>query len=142
VKVCFDTSVLVTALVDQLPNHRVAFECLVEACGRGRPVVSTHALAECYATLTALPLPRRIAPTDARVIISEGLEKKLSVLPLDHRSYQLAIERVASRGLTSGVVYDALHLHCAEATGCTRLYTFNLAHFLRLDPQGVQILAP
>ena len=142
-KVCFDTSVLVTALVDQLPNHKVAFDCLVEACSRSaRPVISTHAIAECYATLTALPLPRRISPIDARVMIFEGLENKLSILPLSHGSYKLAISRVSSRGLASGVVYDALHLQCAESAGCTHLYTFNLTHFLRLDPQGVRILSP
>ena len=62
-KVFFDTSALVTAIVDQLPNHAAALACYRRLAQRRRgpkAVCSTHALAECYATLTALPLPRRL----------------------------------------------------------------------------------
>ncbi len=142
-KVGFDTSVLVTALVDQLPHHEAAFGCLAAACGSGEEaVVSTHALAECYATLTALPLRRRISPGEARLLISEGLENRLNVVTLDQGLYVRAMDRVALRGLASGVIYDALHLLCAESAGCARIYTFNLTHFLRLDPQGIQVMSP
>ena len=62
-KASFDTSALVTVIVDQLPNHAVALACYRRLAQRRRgpqAVCSTHALAECYATLTALPLPRRL----------------------------------------------------------------------------------
>jgi len=73
VKIYFDTSALVTALVDQLPNHENALSCLASACRDHEAVTSTHALAEIYATLTALPLPRRIQPGEARAMIADGL---------------------------------------------------------------------
>ena len=48
---------------------------------------------------------------------------------------------ISSIGLVSGVIYDALHLACAESSECKRLYTYNLVHFNRLGPQNVQISA-
>ena len=56
----FDTSVLVAALVDQLGNHEAAFRALQRYTdGEHAGCCSTHALAECYATLTALPVATR-----------------------------------------------------------------------------------
>ena len=59
----FDTSVLIPAVVDQLGNHEAAFDAFRQhGDGERRGCCSTHALAECYATLTALPLPSRVLP--------------------------------------------------------------------------------
>ncbi len=140
-RVYFDTSALVTALVAQLPNHEAALACLTGACRDHEALVSTHALAETYATLTALPLARRIQPSEARAIVAD-LRRKLGVLSLGARVYERAIDRVASLGLSSGSVYDALHLQCAEGAGCRRLHTYNLGHFQRLGPEGLTVLAP
>ena len=140
-KIYFDTSALVTALVDQLPNHEAALACLAVACRDHDAVVSTHSLAETYATLTALPLPRRIQPAEARAMVA-GLRRKLGVLPLAARLYERAIERAAGLGFSSGSIYDALHLECAEGAGCRRLHTYNLGHFQRLGPEGLTVLAP
>ena len=141
-KVYFDTSVLVTALVDQLPNHDAVLACLASACRDHEVFTSTHALAETFATLTALPLPRRIQPGEARAMISEGLKKHLRILPLSARLYETAIDRVAARGLSSGSIYDALHLVCAENSACRRIFTYNLGHFHRLGPENLSVLAP
>ena len=70
----FDTSVLVPALVDQLGNHRAAFDALRRYTDDDdRGYCSTHALAECYATLTALPLPKRVLPEEARSLVEESI---------------------------------------------------------------------
>lgn len=140
-KIYFDTSALVTALADQLPNHEAALACLAGACRDHDAVVSTHVLAETYATLTALPLPRRIQPAEARAMVA-GLRGKLGVLPLAARLYERAIDRVAALGFSSGSIYDALHLECAEGAGCRRLHTYNLGHFQRLDPKALTVLSP
>ena len=71
-KVFFDTSALVTAIVDQLPNHAVALACYHRLAQRRRgpqAVCSTHALAECYATLTAYNVTdfERLAPPGVEV---------------------------------------------------------------------------
>ena len=142
-KVCFDSSVLVAAVVDQLANHESACACFVQySKGKHRGCCSTHALAECYATLTALPLPRKIQATDARILIEENFIKRLEILELTQADYATALTRSSQLGLVSGVVYDALHLVAAERANCQRLYTCNLAHFNRLRPVGITVTAP
>ena len=142
-KVLFDTSVLVAAVVDQLPQHESALECFVShRDGNDEGCCSAHTLAECYATLTALPLARRVQPLEARQLIMENFVEKLTVLDLATDTYLEVLERVAGLGLRSGVVYDALHLASAEAAGCERLYTFNLRDFKRLSPKGLRIVSP
>ena len=79
----FDTSVLVPAIVDQLGNHRAAFDalhCFTDGDDRG--YCSTHALAECYATLTVLPLPKRVLPDEARSLVEESIRGRLSAVEL------------------------------------------------------------
>lgn len=142
-KVSFDTSVLVAAVVDQLANHEAAFECFFRYTSASHECFcSTHSIAECYATLTALPLKRRIHSGEARHLIAENFVNRLTILEIKRRGYLDALRRVADLGMISGGIYDALHLGCAEHAGCKRLYTYNLAEFRRLQPQGIVVTAP
>jgi predicted nucleic acid-binding protein len=122
-KVFFDTSALVTAIVDQLPNHAAA-------------------LAECYATLTALPLPRRIQPAEATRLIEENFLVHLEVIPWSVADYKAALTRVTTLGMRSGAIYDALHVRCAERAGCDRIITYNVTDFERLVAPGIEATTP
>lgn len=142
-KVSFDTSVLVAALVRELPDHRRALECLKRHLEDGDECYcSGHALAECYSTLTALPLQRRIFPAEAAQMIEVNVIQKLQILEISKAVYVRAIRSVADLGFRSGMVYDSLHLVCAEAGSCERIYTFNLKHFLRLESNGIEVVSP
>lgn len=142
-KVCFDSSVLVAAVVDQLTNHESACACFVQySQGKHRGCCSAHALSECYATLTALPLPKKIQAADARILIEENFIKRLEILKLTQTDYATALTRSSQLGLVSGVIYDALHLVAAEKAHCQRIYTYNLTHFHRLQPLGITVTAP
>lgn len=145
-KVFFDTSALVTAVVDQLPNHGAALACYRRFAqsrrGSSAAVCSTRALAECYATLTALPLARRIQPAEAARLIEDHFLRHLEAVPLSAADYKAALARVASLGLRSGAIYDALHARCAERTSCDRILTYNTADFERLAPPGIEVATP
>lgn len=141
--VLFDTSVLVPALVEQLPNHPSAFEIFVERTQDGAGAAcSTHALAECYAVLTALPLRRRITGAEARRLIDESIAARMETIELGRADYDWAIDRIAARGITGGAVYDALHVAAAQKHRCNRIYTFNVRHFRALAPTEIAVLAP
>ena len=141
--VFFDTSVLVTALVTELPNHERALDCLVKYSQKnGDACTTTHVLAETYACLTSLPVKKRISPMDAKSLIEESLVKNLEILPIVTQTYLSSIRRVSNMGMTSGIIYDALHLEMAESSGCTELLTYNLKDFRRLDPQNIRIVSP
>jgi predicted nucleic acid-binding protein len=142
-KVLFDTSVLVAALVTDLKNHEASQECLLQyTTSPNEGFCTSHALAECYATLTVLPLKRRIQPTESATLISDSLANRLKVLESKNSTYLESIQRVSRLGLISGIVYDALHLVSAELASCERLYTYNLRHFHSLNPKGITISAP
>ena len=141
--VFFDTSVLVTALVTELPNHERALDCLVNySRKKGNVCTTTHVLAETYACLTSLPVKKRISPMDAKSLIEESLVKNLEIHPIVTQTYLSSIRRVSNMGMTSGIIYDALHLEMAESSGCTELLTYNLKDFRRLDPQNIRIVSP
>ena len=142
-RVFFDTSVLVPAVVDQLANHEAARDALLhQTSSPHRGFCSTHALAECYATLTDLPLPRRVQPNEARLLIEESILGRLTAVALTADDYSAALRRVADAGLGSGAVYDALHICCAERMSADRILTYNLADFDRCRPRGIVVTAP
>ena len=139
----FDTSVLVPALVDQLGNHRAAFDALHRSTeGDDRGYCSTHALAECYATLTALPLPKRVLPEEARSVIEESIRGRLSAVEMVLDDYLEVLRHVSRLGLTSGAIYDALHVQCARKAAVDRILTYNVTHFERFDLAGIDVVAP
>jgi predicted nucleic acid-binding protein len=73
-KACFDTSVLVAALLRQHPQHPVAFAKLFEVQQkRLEGVLTTHGVAEVFATLTALPLKPRLQPGDAQKMLQRSI---------------------------------------------------------------------
>ena len=138
-----DTSVLVPAVVDQLGNHEAAFAALHRCtAGEDRGYCSTHALAECYATLTALPLPRRVLPEEARALVEESIGARLEAVPLTAGDYRDVLRQVARLGLASGAVYDALHARCARKANVDRILTYNVAHFERFELAGIVVTAP
>ncbi|MCC5848845.1 MAG: PIN domain-containing protein [Verrucomicrobia bacterium] len=141
--VFFDTSALVPVVTEQLPNHAAAHARFVSEMKRGHELCcSTHTLAECYATLTALPLPRRISGPEAARLIEVNFSRKLHIIDLNAEDYSKAIELCADLGRISGQIYDALHLFAALKRNCTQLFTYNYAHFQPLAAGRIAISAP
>jgi len=137
-----DASVLVPVVTDQLASHPAAFACYTHHLQQsGEVCTSSHALAECYATLTALPMRRRISGPEAMRLIEANFVRHLKVISLTHNDYLKALRLVAGMGRISGQIYDALHLIAAIKGDCQRLYTYNLRHFTGLDPT-IQIALP
>lgn len=134
--VFFDTSVLVPAVCDQLANHPTSFARLVSVLRAKQATAHTsaHVLAESYATLTALPLRRRISGPEALNLIETNFAGHLKIITLSESDTLKALRRAADLGRISGQVYDALHLTAAEKAGCQTLYTYNLDHFRNLKP--------
>ena len=142
-KVYFDTSVLVPALVDQLSNHPSAFSAFQNYISDGnKGFCSTHSLSELYSVLTALPLPRRIATLEAQMLITESILPRLEVVDLTRNDYLSALNLAASNGLSSGIIYDALHVTAARKAGCPRIYTYNIDHFNALLSGEIEVTSP
>lgn len=140
----FDTSVLVSLAVAHHPHHDLAYAAFHPVTtGRNQGFVSAHGLAETFTTLTRLPITPMVHPTEAYRFVSETIVAHCEVVCLVEKDYMATLEAAAKTGLRGGVVYDALHLRCAEKARCDRIYTFNISDFVRIAPHlGKQIVRP
>lgn len=142
-KACFDTSALVAALLQQHPHHVQAFPRLLAVHqGKLQGVITTHGLSELFATLTALPLKPRLAPADVHRMVEKSVLTQFEIVPLSAQHYAEALELTVQRGLSSGAIYDALHLVGARAARCDALLTFNRRHFEALTPGDPLVVQP
>jgi predicted nucleic acid-binding protein len=141
-KTFFDSSALVPVVTDQLPNHPAALETFVSHTGgKNAACTSAHALAECYATLTALPLSRRISGPEALHLIEVNFLKRLGIISLSTHDTLKAIRLAASLDKVSGQIYDAPHIIAARKANSTRIYSYYLAHFRPLS-NDIEVTTP
>ena len=142
-KVCFDTSALVAALLQNHPHHSLAFPHLQAVQGgRCQGYLTSHALAELFATLTALPLRPRLLPADVQRLIQVSVLPHFELIPLGNQEYHNAMALTVAQNCSSGAIYDALHLVGARAAACEKLLTFNLRHFKALAPADPIVCSP
>lgn len=142
-RVFFDTSVLVAAIIEGHPQHVRAFPWLDKARkGRLTFLVAAHSLAELYAVLSSYPTAPRIAPGVAARLVQENVQASARVIALSARDYALVIRGLAELSLAGGVVYDGLLARAAQKARAQRLLTLNPEDFLRVWPEGAGIVAP
>lgn len=143
-RVLFDTSVLVAALLGSHPNHSQAISWLKRAkSGEFEFLVSTHTLAELYAVLSSLPVKPRIDPATAQRLVYENVGVTAQPVSLTPEEYLLTIRHIAELGLSGGMIYDAIIARAAETSGADQLLTLNRSHFERVWPEGrSRIFAP
>lgn len=140
-KVAFDTSVLVAALVEDHPHHSRAVWWLRTRRSLER-IAAWHAYAETWAVLTAMPIEPRVTGEVAGAVL-DRLRRTIHLVPVKPATYLAASARCSARAVRSGGIYDALHLLTAEAEGADLLLTFNEQDFRRLaEPRGPRIVAP
>ena len=140
-KVLFDTSVLVAAIVEAHPRHPDAAPWLRRAkSGEIEFLAATHSLAELYSILSAFPAKPRISPTDAWRLIQENVAASARLIALSPDDYSATIQQASERGLSGGVIYDALIACAARKAGADRLLTLNLRDFRRVWPDGDSVL--
>ena len=131
-KVLFDTSVLVAVAIEEHPKNsesllwlrRVKTEVI-------EGFISTHTLAELYATLTRLPRRPRIKPESAQQLLEENL-KQFNRVVLTAEDYQETIALMVSLNLPGAGIYDALIAKSALKAGADVLLTLNPNDFTRL----------
>jgi predicted nucleic acid-binding protein len=143
-KILFDTSVIIAAMVEPHPLHSRAFPWFKRAKSKEFEIlVASHTLAELYAVLTTLPISPKITPGMARQLIFTNIEITGKTVSLSSSDYISVIKQMGDLGLSGGVIYDALIAKAAQKSKADRLITFNVDDFKRVWPEGVkQIFSP
>jgi predicted nucleic acid-binding protein len=135
VKLLFDTSVLVAAMLETHPDHAAALPWLRQIKdGTHQGVVSAHALAELYAILTRLPIRPKISAKLAGRLIKDNVLDVFEVIPLSAADYLEIIDYLSENNVIGGVTYDALHLQAAWKTNVDQVITINDKDFRRIYP--------
>ncbi|MCU0543683.1 MAG: PIN domain-containing protein [Oscillatoriaceae cyanobacterium Prado104] len=138
-KVLFDTSVIIAALLPKHPSHAPCFAELKAAQSRKiQGYLSTHSLAEVYSVMTRMPSQPRLSPGDAQILLERCLQY-LEAVPLETADYQAAIAQMTALNLPGGGIFDALIARAALKVAADRLLTLNPNHFTRLDATIAQI---
>ncbi len=133
-KLFFDTTVMVAALLPGHPHHARSFR-IFAAATRKQSACAAHSLAEAYSTFTRYPGKERMSAEAAGLMV-QGIEHRFTLVGLDGDEYCAAIRRMAQLGIVGGTVYDGLVAACALKAGADHLYTWNVRHF---DLLGAEI---
>lgn len=143
-KILFDTSVLIAALVESHPLHGRAFPWIRRAKEKKLElIVASHTLAELYAVLSTLPLKPRISPSVAWRLVKDNIISNSKIISLTPTEYGLTIKSLSEAGLIGGVTYDALIAKVAQKAKVKKLLTLNIDHFKKVWPEGEnKIISP
>ena len=135
-KFFFDTSVLISGMIEAHPMHEISFPWLKRAKAKEFDwAVCSHTLAELYVMLTSMPLRPKITPAIAVKLLHENIEKEAQVVSLTGRDYLTAIKNISKLNLPGGIIYDAIVAQAAEKFRADHLLTHNEKDFSRLFPQ-------
>jgi predicted nucleic acid-binding protein len=135
VKGYFDTNVLVAASIEGHPHHVQSFD-LVRAVKDGvlKGCISTQGLAEYYSVITRAPLAPRVHSAEAGRFLDDNILPYFELIAISAGEYKDVLRSCTNAGLIGGEVFDALHIHCAQRSGCDRVYTLNVKEFRSLAP--------
>jgi len=135
VRILFDTSLLVAAVVEGHSAHAVAFPWLQRVKDKADAgVVAAHSLAELYSILTRLPVRPVISPEMAREVITVNVLDLCEVVALSAADYVTLLTHLAGLKIAGGAVYAALLLHAARKADIDQVVTLNAHDFRRVYP--------
>lgn len=136
-KVLMDTSTMVAATVPALPDYGSAKPWLVRAnAGAFDFLISLHSIAEMYSVLTRLPVKPAISPTQARTLIRRDVLSCAITVALGENDYRQILDDLSQRGLSGGIIHDAVIARAADLAQVDHLVTLNVSHFQRVWPVG------
>jgi predicted nucleic acid-binding protein len=144
VRILFDTSLLIAALVEGHPAHSLAFPWLQRIKDKTDiGIVAAHSVAELYAILTRLPVRPAIPPDVAQELIIVNVLHTCEVVALSAADYVALLSHVTDLKIVGGAVYDALLLHTAWKAGVDLVVTLNAQDFRRVYPAlATRIVSP
>ncbi len=135
-RLLFDTSVLIAAIVEAHPAHAIALPWLQKAKRKEVEfVVAAHSLLEVYSVLTRAPFDPPISAPIAGQLIETNIKQCAQITALTAAEYGKLIDDLIQAGHIGGIVYDALIVRCAEKAKVDQIITLNPKDFQRLWPK-------
>ncbi|MBE3128243.1 MAG: PIN domain-containing protein [Actinobacteria bacterium] len=141
-KIFFDTSVLVAAVVNAHPKHANCLPWLQKVKKKEiEGIISVHSLIEIYSILTKLPLSPRINPALALNLIKENILEDFELVTYGKKDYINLLDELSRGNIAGGASYDGLILNAAKKVTADKILTLNVNDFIRVCPQLVRIIS-
>ena len=142
-RILFDSSTIIAAIVEPHPKHVQALSWLTRAKNKEFDlVVAAHSLLEIYSVLTKAPFQPKISPATAKRLIEINIKKNATIQFLDSNDYLDLLETISSQNLRGGIVYDALICACAKKSSVQKIVTANSKDFHAVNPDtSIQIIS-
>lgn len=143
-KILYDTSVIIAGTFEDHDHFSVAFPWH-ELARRQRisAFISTHSVAEIFATLTTQSYVPFLPRDQVEEILFKDILPCFQPVVLSPSDYKSAIGRALDRSLRGGVIYDSLHIQAAIKKKVDALVTLNSKDFTRLiEPAELRIINP
>ncbi len=139
-----DTSILVAALVKNHPSHSQAAGWLNQVRAQELEcVISSHSVAELYATLSTLRIRPPLTPARAAELIERDVRPCGTIGGLTPRQYVPRVRRLSATGLHGAIIYDAIHAEVARRAKVDLLVTLNRRDFERVGAgRPEQLVSP
>lgn len=144
-RLLFDTSTLIAALVEEHPAHSIAYPWLRSVkAGHHVGLLSAHSLAELYSKLTRIPFAGGPLPAvKVQQIIETDIDPVFEVISLSGDDYLTVVKHLAQQNLVGGIIFDALIFYAAVKAEADQLLTLNPKHFRQIYPQFAErVVAP
>lgn len=138
-KVFFDSSVLIAAMIEDEPAHA---SCAAALEGADDGYACSHSLAECFSILTGGRSSVRLTPDQAAEVIRRDVIDRLTLVPLEPADYATVLDGAQGKGVRGGGIYDALLLQAARKCQAERILTLNLSNFRAFGPDLASIIGP
>ena len=122
----FDTSVLVSAFVEDARHHEACANAVILA---DEGIVFSHGLAECFSILTGGRLTVRLDANVAARIVEANVFERMKVVTLTAKETMRVVTDCRRLGARGGGIYDCLHIAAARKAGADELLTLNVRHF-------------
>lgn len=130
--ILFDTSVFVAAAQRGHQRHEESLSAIASTKS-GKGCCAVHTLTEFYSVLTRMPRPQRLSPEEALRMV-DLIRERMAIILLDVEEQHSVLREMAARGLSGGIVHDALILQCARKAGAKTIFTLNVRHFRMIAP--------
>jgi len=141
-KVFFDTSVLIAAIIKAHPHHENSLPWLQKVKKKEiEGIVSVHSLLELYSILTTLPLSPKVYPSLAANLIKENVISCFEIIKYSTSDYIQLLAELARQDVAGGASYDGLILYAAKKTRIDKILTLNVNDFIRVAPQLVRLIS-
>ncbi len=140
-KVLFDTSILIAAMIEPHPKHLLSLPWLQKVKKEMiEGIISSHSLIEIYSVLTAFPISPKISPAKGLKLINENIIKNFKIVACRENDYIVLLKGLAENQISGAASYDGLIAYSAKRVKVDKILTLNKKDFTKAMPEFADII--